>query len=283
MIHMSRKIIIGSTILRNPICVAASPHMASSDLQGVGAIFTKTITMNPRQGNAGEITRDVGNSLINRVGLSNDGLRVFLRKGIYDLRKNNVPIFVSIHADTLEEVKEMCAIISFECGELVAGIELNLSCPNINGQVLDNYIAKLFVKEAIDGADGIPILVKLPPWPDHIVSIARGAVDYGACAISATNTLKALDVDRKSWLSEPFLGGLSGEYLKPVSLRCVYELAQNIKVPIIGVGGIETFDDALDYLQIGATAVQVGTAEMRNPGIAKRIAEESMTLMWRKP
>ena len=280
---MSREIVIGSTTLRNPICVAASPHMASNDLQGVGAIFTKTITMNPREGNSGEIHQDVGSSMINRVGLANEGLRAFVRKGVYELKKNGVPVFVSIHADSIEEVKEMTAILSFECGEHIAGIELNLSCPNVYQHTLDNYIAKLYVKEAVEGADGVPILVKLPPWPDHIVSIARGAIDYGACALTATNTIKALNVNRESWLSKPFLGGLSGEYLKPVSLRCVYELTQNFKVPVIGVGGIETFEDAIDYMQVGAKAVQIGTAEMRNPGTAKRIAEQYRELSWRRP
>lgn len=270
---MFREISIGSTKLRNPVCVAASPHVASDDLSGIGAIFTKTITMNPREGNSGEIAQDIGlSSMINRVGLANEGLRSFVRKGIYELKKNGVPVFVSIHADSLEEVKEMTAILSFECGEHIAGIELNLSCPNIYQYTLDNYIAKLYVKEAVEGADGVPILVKLPPWPDHIVSIARGAIDYGACALTATNTIKALTVDRGNWMAKPFLGGLSGEHLKPISLRCVYELAQTFKVPIIGVGGIETYDDVLDYIKVGASAVQIGTAEMKKPGTAKAIA-----------
>ena len=266
---------IGGTILKNPICVAASPHIESADLDGVGAIFTKTITMEPREGNSGQIHVDLGGSMINRVGLANEGLRVFVRKGIYQLRKNKVPIFVSIHATNVIDVRDMAAVLALECGELLAGIELNLSCPNIqdtqDNVLPDKMVAQILVAACVEGAEGIPVLVKLPPWPDRIAGIAEGAVQAGACALSATNTIKALTIIK----GQQFLGGLSGEALKPISLRCVYEIMlRDLGVPIIGVGGIETLEDIGDYFQVGARAIQIGTAEMRNPGTAKRLAIE---------
>lgn len=274
---MLKEIFIGTTRLTNPICVAASPHIESENLSGVGAIFTKTITLNPMEGNSGQVDMllDDSVSMLNRVGLRNEGLRVFVKKGIHELRKNGVPVFVSIYGDTVEEIRELVAVLVFECGELISGIELNLSCPNV-GSVplpLDGYTTKLFVGEAVKYAEGIPVIAKLPPWPDHILPIARGAIEYGAAALSAVNTIKGLSfVD-----SKPFIGGMSGEALKPIALRCVYELANEFNVPIIGVGGVRTLSDVSDFFNVGARAVQVGTAEMLNPGTARELAA-----LWQK-
>jgi dihydroorotate dehydrogenase (NAD+) catalytic subunit len=213
---------------------------------------------------------------LNSIGLDNDGIDAFVAHHLPYLRTLPTAIIASIAGRTREEFVEMAAQLSAQEG--LAGIELNISCPNVSGGVdfgTDAESCRRLVAGVRDQCR-LPIIAKLTPNVTRIADIARGAADGGADAISLINTLLGMAIDwrRRRPLLGNILGGLSGPAIKPVALRCVYQVAQAVKTPLIGIGGIATIDDVMEFIVAGATAVQIGTANYYDPTVSTRLVEE---------
>jgi dihydroorotate dehydrogenase (NAD+) catalytic subunit len=264
---------LGRLQLPNPIMVASGTfgyaremeHLV--DLRRLGAIVPKTITPQPRQGNTPWRTVETPAGMLNSIGLDNDGIDAFLEHHLPYLAALGVPIVVSIAGHDLDEFVAMAARLDGRPG--IAAIELNISCPNVSGGVdfgSDGGMCHRVVAGA-RAACALPILAKLTPNVTDIAAIARAAAEAGADAISAINTCLGLAVDwrRRRPLLGAGLGGLSGPAIKPIALRAVYQIAQAVDIPVVGIGGIATIDDVLQFLVAGATAVQIGTANFYNP------------------
>ena len=271
---------LGAITLQNSVCLATAPW----DLEGVGyehlgAIFTKTVTMEPRAGLPGDdgILQVADQTLLNRTDLRTEGAELLVQEHLPRLRRFGVPVFVSITAPGVPGFRKIARYLQREAGEQLAGVEVYITVPH-GGSGAD--VTARYVREATEAVrnelrDDAAVIVKLPPWPDHIRDLALGAQEGGATALAATNTLKVLHLSADP-NATPLVGGLSGEALRPLSLRCVWELANDEKLhlPIFGTGGIFTLRDVEDYLRVGAQAVQVASGEWLSPGLSARLASE---------
>jgi dihydroorotate dehydrogenase (NAD+) catalytic subunit len=264
---------LGRLRLPNPILVASGTfgyarEMAGLvDLRRLGGIIPKTITQEPRRGNAPWRTVETPSGMLNSIGLDNDGLEVFAGHHMPYLAGLGVPIIVSIAGRTHEEFVAMAARLEDVPG--VAAIELNISCPNVSHGV-DFGTDPEMCRRVVAGARAVssrPIMAKLTPNVADIAAVARGAADGGADAISLINTCLGMAIDwrRRRPLLGNGMGGLSGPAIKPIALRAVYQVARAVKTPLIGIGGIATIDDVMEFIVAGATAVQIGTANFYRP------------------
>ena len=246
------------------------------DLSRLGGIVPKTITAQPRAGNAPWRTVETAAGMLNSIGLDNDGIDAFIAHHAPYLAQTGAPLIVSIAGRTQEEFVAMAA--QLDAVEGIAAIELNISCPNVSGGVdfgTNPAMCRQVVSQTRE-ATSLPILAKLTPNVTSIVDIAKAAADGGADAISLINTLLGMAVDwrkRRPMLGN-VMGGLSGPAIKPVALRCVYQVAQAIDVPLIGIGGIATIDDVMEFLVAGASAVQLGTVNFYDPQVSMRILDD---------
>lgn len=271
---------LGALTLQNPVCLAAAPwELDGPGCEQLGAIFTKTVTMEPRAGLPGDegILQVADQTLLNRTDLRIEGAELLVQEHLPRLRRFGVPVFVSITAPGVPGFRKIARYLQREAGDQIAGLEVYIATPQ--GGAGGDVTAK-FVREATEAvrnelrADSA-VVVKLPPWPDHIRGLALGAQEGGATALAATNTLKVLHLPADP-AAAPLVGGLSGEALRPLALRCVWELAHDEKLtlPIFGTGGIFTLRDVQDYLRVGAQAVQVASGEWLSPGLTARLAAE---------
>ncbi|MCU0960955.1 MAG: dihydroorotate dehydrogenase [Pirellulaceae bacterium] len=273
---------LGRLHLPNPILVASGTfgyaremeHLV--DLRCLGAIIPKTITPQPRAGNAPWRTVETAAGLLNSIGLDNDGIDRFVAHHLPYLREIGTPIVVSLAGRSPVEYVGMARQLEAAGG--VAALELNISCPNVAGGVdfgTDPGQCGALV-QAVRTACGLPLVAKLTPNVTNIVAIARAAADAGADAVSLINTLLGMAVDwrRRRPLLGNVVGGLSGPAIKPVALRCVYQVARALDVPVIGIGGIATLDDVLEFLVAGASAVEIGTANYYDPTVSQRLVEQ---------
>lgn len=273
---------LGRLTLPNPILVAsgtfgyAREMEAFVDLNRLGGILPKTITAQPRAGNRPWRTVETSAGLLNSIGLDNDGLGAFIAHHLPYLSQFDSPLIVSIAGRTPEEYVEMAAQLA-EAGGLEA-IELNISCPNVTGGVdygTDPTQCERLVRRVRDACD-LPLLAKLTPNVTRIADVARGAAAGGADAVCLINTVLAMAVDwrRRKPLLGNVLGGLSGPAIKPIALRCVFQVAQAVEVPIVGIGGISSLDDVMEFLVAGATAIQIGTANYYQPDVSMRVLDQ---------
>ena len=253
--------------LKNPLMLASGILGLSGKLlsrvgeSGAGAVVTKSAGLSPRDGYKGPVIVEVPDGLLNSMGLPNPGIREMVKE-ITEAKKGGVPVIVSIYGFDAEGYSK-AAQIAVEAG--ADAVELNVSCPHVKevsveiGQNPD-LISKVVkeVKETIDR----PTIVKLSPNVTDIVSIAKIVEKAGADAITAINTVKAMsiDIDAKKPVLGMKIGGLSGRAIKPIALRCVYEIYNEIKIPIIGCGGITNWRDVMEYVLAGAKAVQIGSS-----------------------
>ena len=272
---------IGRLRLPNPVMVASGTfgyarEMAGLvDLSRLGAIVPKTITLRPRIGNPPWRTVETPAGMLNSIGLDNDGLEGFLGHHLPYLGSLGVPIVVSIAGHDYGEFVELAERLDSAAG--IAALELNLSCPNVSGGV-DFGVDPAMCRQVVAGvraATDLPILAKLTPNVADLAGIARAAADGGADGISVINTCLGMAVDwrRRRPLLGNVMGGLSGPAIKPIALRAVYQVARAVSVPVVGIGGIATIDDVMEFLVTGATAVQVGTANFYNPGATMTILD----------
>ncbi|MDA1014353.1 MAG: dihydroorotate dehydrogenase [Planctomycetota bacterium] len=273
--------------LRNPILVASGTFGYAREMQAyvdfgrIGAVVPKTITPEPRIGNNPPRTVETASGLLNSIGLDNDGLEQFVAKHLEYLLGLDTKVIANIAGKDTTEFQRMAARLGEFEG--LAGLELNLSCPNVSHGVdfgSDPEKTHAVVKAVREVCD-LPVIAKLTPNVTSVVPIAQAAADGGADAITLINTLKGIAIDwrrRKPRLGG-VTGGLSGPAIKPVALRIVWEVATAVDVPIIGVGGIESIDDVMEFLVAGASAVQIGTANFYNPGLSSQLAEQLAEIM----
>lgn len=274
---------VAGMALRNPIMTASgtfgygaefAPYM---DLQSIGAIVTKGLSLRPQAGNDTPRIIETPAGMLNAIGLQNVGIDAFVEKKVPFLRTVNTPCIANFFGNTVEEYAEMARRL--DAIPEVAGLEMNISCPNVKCggiQFGSDPVSAATVVAACRAACNKPLIVKLSPNVTDVVAMARACVDAGADSLSLINTLVGMAIDVKT--RRPVLanttGGLSGPAIKPVALRMVWQVAQAVKVPLIGIGGIMSATDVVEFLLAGATAVQVGTASFVTPGIAQTIAED---------
>lgn len=236
-------------------------------LARLGAILPKTITPKPRAGNPPARTVETPAGMLNSIGLDNDGVEAFVEHHLPYLAGLGVPIVVSVAGHDLGEFVALAGRLDGLPG--IAALELNISCPNVTGGVdfgSDPAMCRNVV-ERVRASSKLPILAKLTPNVTNIAQIAKAAEDGGADAISAINTCLGMAIDwrRRKPLLGGVMGGLSGPAIKPIALRAVYQIAQAVTIPVVGIGGIATIDDVMEFLVAGCSAVQIGTANFYHP------------------
>ncbi len=273
--------------LANPILVASGTFGYAREMQAfiqfsrLGGIVPKTVTPQPRIGNPPPRTVETAGGMLNSIGLDNDGLEAFLEKHLAFLLSLGTSVIVNIAGRNADEFVALAARLD-EFPQ-IAALELNISCPNVSGGVDFGTDRKLTAELVgrVRAACRLPVIAKLTPNVTSIVSIAEAAAAGGADAVSLVNTFQGLAVDwrRRRPILGNGLGGLSGPAIKPLALRAVWQVARAVRIPIIGIGGIASIDDVMDYLICGASAVQIGTANFYDPGIAKRLVDQLEQLM----
>jgi dihydroorotate dehydrogenase (NAD+) catalytic subunit len=272
-------------LLRNPVMIASAPFGYGfekiAEVQRLGAVVCKGTTLQPRSGNPHPRTVETASGMLNAIGLENPGIRIVIEKYAPIWETWQTPVIINIAGETTEEFVKLAEQLEAVPG--VAGIEVNVSCPNVRagGAVFgDSPQAVAAVTAAVRGATTLPLIVKLSPNTGDVRPTALAAASSGADAISLINTITGMSLDVHT--RRPFLangtGGLSGPAIKPIALRMVYEVARELRssyahVPIIAIGGIGTTDDALEFLMAGASAVQVGTINFVNPRAGVEILE----------
>lgn len=302
-INMS--VILAGIKMNNPVMVAsgtfgyAEEYEKYFDLNKLGAIVTKTITLQARTGNAPLRIVETPSGMLNTIGLQNPGLDDFIKLKLPFFKRIKPPLIVSIAGTSGDEFVRLAQNLERE--KLVKGLELNISCPNIKYDAAQKQKNngggdaqhRMFCQSAEDTfqlvksvrrSTRLPLIVKLSPNVTDITEIARAAEDGGADAVSLINTFygMAVDVETQKPKLSTMHGGLSGPAIKPVALYLVYRVAQSVKIPVIGIGGIMSAEDAIEFLLCGAKAIQVGTANFVNPKACVEIIDGIEKYMKRK-
>ena len=267
---------VGPLTLRNPIIAASGcfgygvEYASAVDLSSLGGVAVKGLFLAEREGHPPPRIVETPAGMLNAIGLQGIGVHRFVAERMPELRRLGATLFVNICGSTIDEYCEVARVLSDAEG--VAALELNISCPNIKEGGIQfgcSLTGAYDVVSAIRKVTRLPVIPKLTPNVTDVASFARAAEDAGADAISLVNTFLAMAIDvetRRPKLSN-VMGGLSGPAIRPIAVRMVYECFQAVKLPIIGMGGIATVDDALEFIIAGATAVQVGTANFVDPFI----------------
>ncbi|MBP3959123.1 dihydroorotate dehydrogenase [Gemmata sp. G18] len=274
---------LGRLQLRNPVLVASgtfgyAKEMAPFvDFAKLGGVVPKTVTHAPRAGNRPPRTVETASGMLNAIGLDNDGLEHFLTHHLPYLRTLPTAIVGNIAGKSEEEFVAMAARVH-QSREGLSALELNLSCPNVSGGTdfaIDPKLTKDIVRRCRDVCPDLPLIAKLTPNVTDITVIAKAAADGGADAVSAVNTFVGMAVDwrKRAPILGNITGGLSGPAIKPLALRAVWRIAQLKAIPVIAVGGIATLNDVMDFLVVGATAVQIGTANFYDPTASVKIVD----------
>ncbi len=284
---MDQTVKLGSLTLKNPVITASGTFgyglefMRYGDLSALGGICLKGISLAPRAGNPMPRIAETPCGMLNAIGLQNVGVEKFLKEKLPYIPAD-ATIIANLYAQTPEDFGELASIFSGE--DKIAALEVNISCPNVReggvqfGQ--DPHMASAVVNAVKKRSGTKPVMVKLSPNVTDVRVIARAAVDAGADMLSLINTLSGMAVDirtRKSRLAN-VVGGLSGPAIKPVALRMVHQVAQSVNVPVIGMGGITCAEDVLEFILVGAHAVQVGTYNFMRPDNAFRLVDEVRAL-----
>ncbi len=274
---------LGPLELANPVMTASGTAGLGLemepfyDLSVAGAIVVKTITKKPRKGNPMPRLSETPSGLLNSIGLPNKGIDAFVAKTLPRLAGKARCLVVNIAGGCSDEFAELAERLDGLPG--IDALELNISCPNVEDGNLpfarDPEIVRGLVKSVVDVTD-LPIITKLSPNVTDVASIAQAAKDAGAHAVSLINTVLGMSVDWRT--GKPGLGtvigGLSGPAVKPIALRMCLEVKRAVDIPIVGIGGIVSVDDALEFLTVGATAVQIGTAHYKTPDVVARVVGE---------
>lgn len=278
--EMDLGVSIGSLQLANPVMTASGTFGYGAefsnfvDLHRLGAMVVKGISLKPRPGNPPPRIVETACGMLNAIGLENVGLHRFITEKMPFLRTCRSRVIVNILGDTLEEYATLAQELSAVAG--VDALEINISCPNVKkGGVAFGTVPEMAaaVTLAVKNVTDLPVIVKLSPNVTDIVAMARAVEASGADAVSLINTLigMAIDAQTRTPKLANIIGGLSGPAIKPIALRMVWQVASAVSIPVIGIGGIGTAEDAIEFLLAGATAVQVGTANFYNPGATEQI------------
>ena len=278
---------IGKLKLKNPILTASGTFGYTNEyddfmnVANIGAIITKGITLNPKIGNSQPRIKEIKNGLINSIGLENTGIYDFIENKLPVLKENNINFAVNIAGSSIEEYVELSKICQTNN---IPAIELNLSCPNVKCGCLEfgkdeETLYRLIcqVRKNFENT----LIVKLSSNVSFPEKMAITAEKAGVDAISAINTVKAMNIDiNNNFKGFKFIkGGLSGSCIKPLALNFIYEIRQHIAIPIIGMGGISSFQDMLEFFAVGADAVQIGTANFTHPDISEKLVVELNSFM----
>ncbi len=269
---------IGKLTLKNPVLTASGTYGYGTeysplvDIRKLGGIITKTITMEPRKGNPLPRIAETPAGMLNSIGLANVGVREFLNNKLPVLEKLDTQVIVNIAGNTIEEYGEVAAMVQGH--SRVDALELNISCPNVREGGIAFGISEKATTEIVKSvrkSTTKPIITKLTPNVTDITIIARAAADAGSDAVSLINTVLGMGIDIETW--QPLLarkiGGLSGPAVKPIAVASVYRVAQAVEIPVIGIGGICRWQDVIEFVLAGATAVQIGTYNFVDPaGVA---------------
>ncbi len=278
MVDMSAK--IGSLILRNPVMTASGTFGSGReyarfvDLEKLGALVTKGVSLRPWRGNSSPRIAETASGMLNSIGLQNPGVEVFCERDLAWLADIDVPVIVNVSGHSVEEY--VAVIERLEREKSVAAYEVNISCPNVDagGMAFGTECAPAAeVTRACRRASSRPLIVKLSPNVTDVAAIAKAVESEGADAVSLINTLLGMSIDastRRPRLAR-VVGGLSGPAVKPVALRMVWQVAAAVRVPVVGMGGIMSAEDAVEFLLAGATAVAIGTANFVDPASTTRI------------
>jgi len=274
---------IGNLQLKNPITVASGTAGYGQELSqfidigALGAIFTKGLSLKPRAGNPGPRIAETPSGMLNSIGLENVGLEAFLSHKLPYLLKARATVIPNIAGHSIEENVELAKILSHTEG--IAAVELNVSCPNVKeGGIAFGQDITVFSRllEKVRNVTRGVLIVKLSPNVTDITLFAKAAKDIGADAVSAVNTLLGMKIDINT--GKPYfankVAGLSGPAIKPIALRMVYQIVEKVDIPVIGIGGIYYFEDALEFLMAGAKAIQIGTANLINPDTSAVMLKE---------
>lgn len=279
--HMNMKVDLCGVTLNNPVMTASGTFGSGAeysefvDLNKLGAVVTKGVANVPWQGNPTPRVAEVYGGMLNAVGLQNPGIDVFCKRDIPFLKKYDTKIIVNVCGHSMEEY---IAVVERLRDEPVDLLEINISCPNVKeggiafGQ--DPKAVEAITKEMKKHA-AQPVIMKLSPNVTDITEMARAAEAGGADGLSLINTITGMKIDihRRNFVLANKTGGLSGPAIHPVAVRMVYQTAQAVKLPIIGMGGIINAEDAIEMILAGATAVSVGTANFHNPKVTEQIVE----------
>ena len=270
--------------LKNPVLTASGTFgygmefAPYGDLTSLGGIIVKGLSLLPRDGNPCPRIVETTAGMLNAVGLQNDGVEAFCKEKLPRLPWQHLPVIANLYATSPAEFGELAARLDAEEG--VAALEVNVSCPNVkSGGILfgqDPKLAAAVTRAVRDAAPNKPLIIKLSPNVTDIALMARSVQDAGADMISCINTLSgmAVDVARRAPRLANVIGGLSGPAIKPVALRCVWQVCQAVDIPVIGLGGICSAEDVLEFILVGAHAVQIGTANFISPDRAFEIVKE---------
>ncbi len=279
---------VGGVSLKNPILGASGTfgyglEMAEQiDLNRLGGLVTKGLSLLPREGNRPPRIHETASGMLNAIGLHNIGVEAFLREKLPKLRTYDLAIVVNVYGETPDEFVSVVEALDRNAG--ISGLEINVSCPNVVRGGLDlgtnpSEVGRLLSR--IRTKTKLPIWAKLTPNVTDIKALAQAAIEGGADAISLINSVRgmAIDLDRRIPHLSNVVGGLSGPAIKPIALAKVYEVASHFDIPIVGIGGIATGRDALEFMMAGASAVQVGTANFIRSNATTNILEEMETYL----
>jgi dihydroorotate dehydrogenase (NAD+) catalytic subunit len=277
------QVTLGRLRLKNPVLVASGTFGYVREMQELvrverlGGVIPKTVTSQARAGNPTPRTVETASGLLNAIGLDNDGIAHFREHHLPYLRTLGTAVIANIAGEDEDQFVAMAELLGAEAG--LAAIELNISCPNVSHGLdlgIDASAVGGLVRR-VRGACTLPIIAKLTPNVTNIIPIAEAAAEAGADAVSLINTLRGMAVDwqRRRPILAYDVGGLSGPAIKPIALRIVWEVARALPgLPLIGVGGIATADDALEFLVAGASAIQIGTATFYDPTASERVLDD---------
>ncbi len=273
---MDTKINFAGIEMKNPVTVASGTFGYGRefqdfiDLNRLGAIITKGTSLKPRPGNKAPRICETASGMLNSIGLQNPGVEYFAEVDLPFLRKFDTKIIVNACGSTIEEYVELCKILNTLD---IDGVELNLSCPNVKAGCLafgTTYEGVKNVTSQVRKVLDKPLIVKLTPNVTDITAPAKGAEDAGADALSAINTLLGMkiDINKRAPILANNTGGLSGPAIKPVAVRCVYQIAQSVNIPVMGLGGIMNGEDAIEFMIAGASTISIGAGNFVDPTVA---------------
>ena len=278
---MNTKINFAGIEMKNPVTVASGTfgygreYSEFYDLGKIGAIITKGTSLKPRSGNKPSRVCETPSGMLNSIGLQNPGVEYFAKYDLPYLRKFDTKIIVNACGSSIEEYVELCKILNTLD---IDGVELNLSCPNVKAGCLAFGTTYEGVKEVTSAVRKVldkPLIVKLTPNVTDITQPAKGAEDAGADGVSAINTLLGMkiDIDKRRPVLANNTGGFSGPAVKPVAVRCVHQIANAVNIPVLGLGGIMSGEDAIEFMLAGATAVSIGTGNFADPEVSIKTIE----------
>ena len=286
---MDMNVSVGGLQLKNPVMTASGTFgnglefAPYGDLSRLGGICVKGLSLKPREGNPMPRIAETPCGMLNAIGIQNPGVEYFVRSILPSLKRQDVGVVANLYASDADEFGELAGVLAAEDG--IHALEVNVSCPNVKegGAAFGQDPTQITrVTEAVKKQAGnTPVMVKLSPNVTDIVKCARAAVEGGADSLSLINTLLGMAVDARNRRPRiaNVVAGLSGPAVKPVALRCVHQVCRAVDVPVVGLGGIASAEDALEFILVGAHAVQVGTSNFMRPNFAFSLADEMEALL----